>query len=150
MSEVHDSERGATDHEPLLGNGLTSAMNQAPSNLLESLLSDLRIILFSGIINVFLLLLPFALLAEPLGWSPTIVFFTNFFAMMPLAGLLSFTTEELSKRVGQGIGSLLNVTFGNATELIVGIFALRSGQVKLIQTTMLGSILSSLLFVLSS
>ena len=77
------------------------------------------------------------------------VFATNFFALMPLAGLLSFATEELSKKVGQAIGGLLNVTFGNATELIVGIVALKDGQVKLIQTTMLGSILSSLLFVIS-
>ena len=51
--------------------------------------------------------------------------------------------------MGQGIGGLLNVTFGNITELIVGIVALKAGQVKLIQTTMLGSILSSLLFVIS-
>lgn len=111
-------------------------------------LNDFRIILCSSYINVFLIFLPFALLSVPLGWSPTVVFVTNFFALMPLASLLSFATEELSKRAGQAIGGLLNVTFGNATELIVGIVALKDGQVKLIQTTMLGSILSSLLFVI--
>ena len=66
---------------------------------------------------------------------------------MPLASLLSVATEALSESAGPAIGGLLNVTFGNATELIVGIVSLRNGQVKLIQTTMLGSILSSLLFV---
>ena len=114
----------------------------------SSPLNDIRIILSSGYINVLLILLPFAIISGALGWSSTVVFATNFFAMMPLAALLSFATEELSKRSGQAIGSLLNVTFGNATELIVGIVALRDGQVKLIQTTMLGSILSSLLFVI--
>jgi Ca2+:H+ antiporter len=111
-------------------------------------LNDIRNILFSGYINLLLIFLPFALLSGALERSPTVVFVTNFFALMPLASLLSFATEELSKTVGQGIGGLLNVTFGNATELIVGIIALRDGQIKLIQTTMLGSILSSLLFVI--
>jgi len=126
--------------EYLLGPPLESRNSMYP-------LTDLRTILFSGYINLLLIFLPFAILSGSLEWSPTIVFFTNFFAMMPLAALLSFATEELSKSAGQGIGGLLNVTFGNATELIVGIVALKKGQVKLIQTTMLGSILSSLLFV---
>ena len=111
-------------------------------------LNDFRAILFSGYINVLLIFFPFAIISGALGWSSTMVFVTNFFALMPLASLLSFATEELSKTAGQAIGGLLNVTFGNATELIVGIVALRDGQVKLIQTTMLGSILSSLLFVI--
>jgi hypothetical protein len=136
-----DQEEGAVT-ERLLG-GYTNS----PAHHLKGL-DDLRTILFSGYINVLLSFLPFALLSGALEWSPTIVFVTNFFAMMPLAALLSFATEELSKSVGQGIGGLLNVTFGNATELIVGIIALKEGQVKLIQTTMLGSILSSLLFVI--
>jgi Ca2+:H+ antiporter len=112
-----------------------------------SALKDLCTILSSGYINALLIFLPFALISGAREWSPTVIFVTNFFAMMPLAALLSFATEELSKSVGPGVGALLNVTFGNATELIVGIVALRDGQVKLIQTTMLGSILSSLLFV---
>lgn len=140
---IRDSnEIEGNDSQYLLGNHIDSRSPKNPLN-------DIRVILCSGYINVFLVFLPFALLAEPLGWSPTVVFATNFFALMPLAGLLSFATEELSKKVGQAIGGLLNVTFGNATELIVGIVALKDGQVKLIQTTMLGSILSSLLFVIS-
>ena len=131
------------DNRPLLGNHSDSSHVQGAIPL-----NDIRTILFSGYINVLLIFLPFALISGALGWSPTVVFTTNFFAIMPLAALLSFATEELSKKVGQGLGGLLNVTFGNATELIVGIVALKDGQVKLIQTTMLGSILSSLLFVI--
>jgi len=53
----------------------------------------------------------------------------------------------LSKKVGQTIGGLLNASFGNATELIVSIVALRQGQIKLVQASMMGSILSNLLLV---
>jgi Ca2+:H+ antiporter len=134
----------ANDSDYLLGdpNGSQSVQSKNPLN-------DIRTILSSSFINVLLIFLPFALVSGALEWSPNIVFITNFFALMPLASLLSYATEELSKTAGQAIGGLLNVTFGNATELIVGIVALRDGQVKLIQTTMLGSILSSLLFVIS-
>ena len=113
-------------------------------------LNYLRVILFSNYVHVLLIVLPFGLASGALGWSPSVVFLTNCFAMVPLASLLSFATEDLSKGLGQGLGGLLNVTFGNATELIVGIVALKQGQVKLIQTAMLGSVLSSLLFVISS
>jgi Ca2+:H+ antiporter len=49
------------------------------------------------------------------------VFITNFIAIIPLASLLGFATEELAIRVGQTIGGLLNATFGNAVELIVAV-----------------------------
>jgi len=107
----------------------------------------IRIILFNRYINILLVFLPFAIISGGLEWSPTVVFITNFFALMPLASLLNFVACQLSQKVGQGIGGLLKVTFGNATELTVGIVALRDGQVILIQTAMLGSVLSSLLFV---
>lgn len=139
---ANDIEEGSA--QPLLGNN----PDPQPVQYTDPL-NDIRTILFSGYINVLLIFFPFAIISGKLGWSSTVVFAMNFFALMPLASLLSFATEELSKRVGQGIGGLLNVTFGNVTELIVGIVALRDGQVKLIQSTMLGSILSSLLFVIS-
>jgi Ca2+/H+ antiporter len=140
-----ESDITPSPRSPLLDNG-SDSQDVVSSNPLR----DIRTILFSAYINILLIFLPFALISGAFEWSPTIVFATNFFALMPLASLLSFATEELSKKVGQGIGGLLNVTFGNATELIVGIVALRDGQVRLIQTTMLGSILSSLLFVSQS
>ena len=132
-------------HQPLLGPpGPTTS---TPSPRATTLLQDFRVYFCSAYINVLLVFLPFAIISGALEWSPTTIFLTNFFALMPLASLLSVATEALSESAGQAIGGLLNVTFGNATELIVGIVSLRNGQVKLIQTTMLGSILSSLLFV---
>merc|ERR1712072_833988 len=80
--------------------------------------------------------------------NPTAVFVVNFMAIVPLAALLSFATEELSAKLGQTIGGLMNATFGNAVELIVSIVALRKGEIRIVQSSMLGSILSNILLVL--
>jgi Ca2+:H+ antiporter len=112
-----------------------------------TILQQLREIVCSSYINVLIVFVPFAFISGACEWSPQAIFLTNFLALMPLAALLSYGTEALSKTAGKAWGSLLNVTFGNATELIIGIVSLHNRQVKLIQTTMLGSILSSLLFV---
>lgn len=71
--------------------------------------------------NVFLVFVPLGIISGALGWNPTVVFILNFFAIIPLAGLLSFATEEISRKVGQTLGGLLNATFGNAVELIVSL-----------------------------
>lgn len=68
------------------------------------------------------LLLPFVFLgiiAGSQGWDDSISFVFNFLAILPLAALLSFATEELAKSVGQTVGGLINATFGNAVEMIV-------------------------------
>lgn len=67
---------------------------------------------------------------------------------MPLAKLLGEATEQMSLKLGQTLAGLLNATFGNAVEIIVGISALMQGQIQIVQTSMLGSILSNLLLVL--
>jgi len=107
----------------------------------------LRQIFLSSYVNVLLVFMPLGIVSGALGWSPVLTFVFNFLAIMALASLLSFATEELSKEVGQTIGGLLNASFGNATELIVSIVALKEGQIKLVQASMLGSILSNLLLV---
>jgi Ca2+:H+ antiporter len=104
-------------------------------------------ILFSNYIHVLLIFLPLGIVSGAVGWAASLTFVFNFLAIMALASLLSFATEELSKKVGETTGGLLNATFGNATELIVSIVALRQGQIKLVQASMLGSILSTLLLV---
>ena len=128
----------------------TSLLPNEPPEEIEtaSFFTSIKIILLSSPINLFLIFLPFAILSGFLDWPPELIFVTNVFAMIPLASLLSYTTDRLSRRTGEALGSFLNVTFGNIMELIIGIVALRGGQITLIQTTMLGSILSNLLFVL--
>lgn len=69
--------------------------------------------------NVLLVFVPLGLVAGALEWSAAAVFSLNFFAIIPLASILSFATEEISVKLGETLGGLLNATFGNAVELIV-------------------------------
>jgi len=76
------------------------------------------------------------------------VFIINFIAIIPLAKLLGDATEELALHTNQSIGGLLNASFGNAVEIIIGIFALKAGLIRVVQSSLIGSILSNLLLVL--
>ncbi|KAJ2973965.1 hypothetical protein NQ176_g6301 [Zarea fungicola] len=80
--------------------------------------------------------------------SRTVVFVVNFIAIIPLAAMLSFATEEIALRTGETLGGLINATFGNAVELIVAIIALIKGEIVVVQTSLVGSILSNLLLVM--
>jgi Ca2+:H+ antiporter len=62
---------------------------------------------------------PFGIIVGQQGQNPTLIFIVNFFAIIPLAAVLSFATEEISVKLGDAMGGLLNATFGNAVELIV-------------------------------
>ncbi|KAJ5803446.1 uncharacterized protein N7503_005896 [Penicillium pulvis] len=99
-------------------------------------------------VNVLLIFVPLGIIAGALHWDSTAIFVLNFFAIIPLASLLSFATEELAATMGQALGGLMNATFGNAVELIVSIIALKDKQIRVVQASMLGSILSNILLVL--
>ncbi|KUI55730.1 Vacuolar calcium ion transporter [Cytospora mali] len=107
-----------------------------------------KVTLLSNYVNVLLIFVPFGLVAGAADWSPAAVFVLNFLAIIPLAACLSFATEELSSKLGEALGGLLNATFGNAVELIVSIIALQNDQLEVVKSSMLGSILSNLLLVL--
>lgn len=76
-------------------------------------------VLKSNYVNLLLVFVPLGIISGALHWNATVVFILNFLAIMPLASLLSFATEELSVPLGQTLGGLMNATFGNAVELIV-------------------------------
>jgi Ca2+:H+ antiporter len=105
------------------------------------------LILISNPVNVLLVFVPLGIVSGALGWNPIAVFTLNFLAIVPLAALLSFATEELSAELGDTIGGLMNASFGNAVELIVAIMALIRNEIVIVQTGMLGSILSNILLV---
>ncbi|KAK3995826.1 Sodium/calcium exchanger protein-domain-containing protein [Cladorrhinum sp. PSN332] len=107
-----------------------------------------KVTLLSSWINVLLIFVPLGILSAKLSWGAPAVFTLNFFAIIPLAAVLSFATEEIAARLGETLGGLVNATFGNAVELIVSIVALRAGEIEIVQASMLGSILSNLLLVL--
>lgn len=81
--------------------------------------SVLKDILLSSWVNALLIFVPVGIAVEAAGVSPTIVFAMNAIAIVPLAGLLSHATESVASEMGDTIGALMNVTFGNAVELII-------------------------------
>ena len=101
-------------------------------------------------LNLLIGLVPFAFLSNHLAWGNAVTFVLALLAICPFAERLNFVTEDLTKYTNATIGGLLNASFGNVTEVIVSIVALRQGELWLIQASMLGSILSNLLLVLGS
>ncbi|HEY5383465.1 MAG TPA: calcium/proton exchanger [Candidatus Paceibacterota bacterium] len=97
---------------------------------------------------VLLALVPIAIGAHFLGVSPTVVFFLSALAIIPLAKFIGESVEELALRTSPAIGGLLSSTFGNATELIIGFFALRAGLLEVVKASITGSIIGNLLLVL--
>jgi Ca2+:H+ antiporter len=78
------------------------------------------------------------------------IFICSTLALIPLAALIGRATEDLEPYVGPIAGGLLNATFGNAPELIIGIFALHAGLITVVQASLTGSIISNSLLVLGS
>ena len=107
---------------------------------------------FRGL-NLLLLFIPVSLILHAIpGMNPLWVFLAAALAIVPLAGLMGKATEELAKHLGATWGGLLNATFGNAAELIIGLSALREGPhlVALVQASIVGSILGNVLLVLGA
>ncbi|KAL6904544.1 Ca2+ transporter [Trichoderma evansii] len=99
--------------------------------------------------NVLLVFVPLGIiLANINGVNSGVVFAMNCIAVIPLAGLLSFATESVASKMGDALGALLNVTFGNAVELIIFIIALVKNEIRIVQASLLGSILANLLLIL--
>jgi len=80
--------------------------------------------------------------------SATAIFVVSCLAILPLAGLMGEATEHLAHHTGSGLGGLLNATFGNAAELIIGFMALRAGETQIVKASLTGSIIGNLLVVL--
>ena len=92
--------------------------------------------------------IPLAVVLEILHAPATVIFFSSALGVIPTAALMGRATEELAARSGPGIGGLLNVTFGNAPELIIALFALGSGLHEVVKASLIGSILGNILLVL--
>jgi len=76
-------------------------------------------VVLSSYINILLVFVPIGIAVKAANLSPGIIFGMNAIAIVPLAGLLSHVTESVAKRIGDIVGALMNVTFGNAVELII-------------------------------
>jgi len=95
-------------------------------------------------------LIPLAVALELAGSSATLVFAASALGIVPTAALMGRATEELAARSGPGIGGLLNVTFGNAPELIIALFALGQGLHEVVKASIIGSIIGNILLVLGA
>lgn len=172
------SSSSHSQHEPLSGSGIELAALQVeddpcilrasipivhPQNSIDvppdivarptiSRLAKLKAIcyriLFFSWINVLLVMVPVAVAIHFADVGDIAMFVTSTLAIIPLAALLGYSTEELAKQFGPAYGALLNITFGNATELIVFVIGIIKGELNVVQAAIIGSVLGNLLLVL--
>lgn len=101
--------------------------------------------------NWLLLFCPIAIALELLAPDRhLLVFAASSIAILPLAAWMGWATEQLAERMGEGIGGLLNATFGNAAELIIALAALRAGLPDVVKASVSGSIIGNILLVLGA
>jgi Ca2+:H+ antiporter len=97
-------------------------------------------------INWLFVFVPVTVAVEHIGNAPDpALFFCAALAIIPIAGLIVQSTEQIALRTGDTIGGLLNATFGNAPELIISIVALRAGLFDMVRASLIGAILANLL-----
>ncbi|HSB98150.1 MAG TPA: calcium/proton exchanger [Spongiibacteraceae bacterium] len=102
-------------------------------------------------LNWLLIFVPIAIaLTHFMPQQHLLVFLTAALAILPLAGWMSRATEHLAERTGEGVGGLLNATFGNAAELIIAFAALRAGLHDVVKASIAGSIVGNILLVLGA
>ena len=102
-------------------------------------------------LNKLLIFVPIAIALEYVVPQQHLwIFIAAALAVLPLAGWMSEATEQLAEKTGEGIGGLLNATFGNAAELIIAIAALRAGMHDVVKASIAGSIVGNILLVLGA
>jgi Ca2+:H+ antiporter len=92
--------------------------------------------------------IPIAIVLELAHASASVVFVCSALGVIPTAALMGQATEQLAARSGPGIGGFLNVTFGNAPEIIIALFALNEGLQEVVKASLIGSILGNILLVM--
>eukprot|EP01061_Rhynchopus_euleeides_P025434 TRINITY_DN4111_c0_g1_i2.p1 TRINITY_DN4111_c0_g1~~TRINITY_DN4111_c0_g1_i2.p1 ORF type:complete len:460 (+),score=178.80 TRINITY_DN4111_c0_g1_i2:73-1380(+) len=98
---------------------------------------------FESKFNLLVVFFPFAVASFMLEWGDTALFGTSVMSLVALSSMLSSSTEQISLHLNQSLGALLNVTFGNAIEMIIATFALSRGLFGVVKYSLLGSIVSN-------
>lgn len=101
--------------------------------------------IFKPSLNWLLVFIPVTLLLERAHVSEPLLFTSAALAIIPIAGIVIASTEDLAKRTGDAVGGLLNATFGNAPELIIALVALKAGFFDMVRASIIGAILANLL-----
>ena len=115
-SLTHDNEKPksgpAQNEEP-------AKQEKARGSIFSRVFANVKVALFHSWVNVLLVFVPVGIAVHFAGVNENVVFALNAVAIIPLAGLLTFATECVAHRLGPTLGALLNVSFGNAVELII-------------------------------
>ncbi|XP_072975825.1 vacuolar cation/proton exchanger 1a-like [Typha angustifolia] len=127
-----------------------SLVSKLRCDLLRSLLANLQEIFLGTKLFVLFPAVPLAFAAEYFNFGRAWLFALSLLGLTPLAERVSFLTEQIAYYTGPTVGGLLNATCGNATELIIALFALHRGKIEVVKCSLVGSILSNLLLVLGS
>ncbi|KAH6898098.1 hypothetical protein B0T10DRAFT_471789 [Thelonectria olida] len=145
-SSVHDVETQALSSDFDLGDHRGSYPGfEAPLGFT----GHVKAMIFSSWMNSLLVFVPIGLATYMLRLNPLLIFTCNALAIIPLSALLTDATERIASDAGDTIGALLNITLGNLVELIIFI-ALVNNHIRIVQASILGSILVNLLLILGS
>ena len=99
-------------------------------------------------LKLLLIFIPISLIAEYAHIDESLIFISTCLAIVPLAVIISDSTEQIAIYSGPKIGGLLNATMGNLPELFIGLFAVKAGLYTLVLASMAGSIIGNLMLVL--
>ncbi|KAJ6820451.1 vacuolar cation/proton exchanger 1a [Iris pallida] len=125
-------------------------VHKVPFSPLRKVLANLQEIFLGTKLFVLFPAVPLAVAAEYYNFGRAWIFALSLLGLTPLAERVSFLTEQIACYTGPTVGGLLNATCGNATELIIAMFALHQGKIAVVKCSLVGSILSNLLLVLGT
>ncbi|XP_010529893.1 PREDICTED: vacuolar cation/proton exchanger 3-like [Tarenaya hassleriana] len=125
-------------------------IQKVPCKCLKDFLANLQEVILGTKLSVLFPAIPLAIIATSFGFSRPWIFVFSLLGLTPLAERVSFLTEQIAFYTGPTLGGLLNATCGNATELIIAVFALANRKIDVVKYSLLGSILSNLLLVLGT
>jgi Ca2+:H+ antiporter len=111
------------------------------------MIAGMKIFAVENLLNWLLIFVPVAVVLELTHASAALIFAASCLAIVPLAGLMGKATEHLAEKMGEGVGGLLNATFGNAAELIIATMALNRGLTDVVKASITGSIIGNILLV---
>lgn len=97
---------------------------------------------------ILLVFIPVTIFGKVSGFSDPMLFLFSSLAIIPLAGVMGKSTDDIAVFCGQKIGGLLNATFGNATELIIAFVAMKEGLFDVVKASLAGSVIGNILLVL--
>nr|XP_043619599.1 vacuolar cation/proton exchanger 3-like [Erigeron canadensis] len=146
----HPSDVVKTRESLLRTTSQMDVLSSVRFRVLRVFLANVRKVIFETKLFVLFPAIPLAFVAHWYNFGRPWIFALSLLGLTPLAERLSFLTEQIAYFTGPTVGGLVNATCGNATELIIAIFALHQRKIHVLKYSLLGSIISNLLLVLGS